>query len=61
MKFVAAPKGSAGDPFTAQEHEARFMQELSGRVSDQVCAEIIAVSKDLDRLDPRWLGRVLSS
>ena len=61
VKFVAAPKGSAGDPFTAQEHEARFTQELSGRVSDQVCAEIIAVSKDLDRLDPRWLGRVLSS
>ena len=59
-KFVAAPKGSAGDPFTAQEHEARFVQELSGRVSDKVCAEIVAISKDLDRLDPRWLGRALS-
>ena len=59
-KFVAAPKGSAGDPFTAEQHEARFTQELSSRVSAKVCAEIVAVSKDLDRLDPHWLGRVLS-
>jgi 2-methylcitrate dehydratase PrpD len=59
-QFVPAPKGSAGDPFTAEEHETRFVQELSTRVSDKVCAEIIAMSKDLDRLDPRWLGRVLS-
>ena len=36
------------------------MQELSSRVSDKVCAEIVAMSKDLDRLDPRWLGRMLS-
>ncbi len=59
-KFVPAPKGSAGDPFTGEEHEARFVQELSSRVSDKVCADIIAVSKELDRLDPRWLGQVLS-
>src|SRR6202008_3837201 len=26
-KFVPAPKGSAGDPFTSDEHEARFVQE----------------------------------
>ena len=58
--FVPAPKGSAGDPFTGEEHEARFVQELSSRVSDKTCADIIAMSKDLDRLDPRWLGRVLS-
>jgi hypothetical protein len=58
--FVPAPKGSAGDPFTADEHEARFVQELSSRVSDKICADIIAMSKDLDRLDPRWLGQVLS-
>lgn len=60
-KFVPAPKGSAGDPFTAQEHEARFTAELSRRVSDKVCAEIVAMSQELDRLDPRWLGRVLSA
>jgi len=59
-KFVPAPKGSAGDPFTGEEHEARFVQELSSRVSDKVCAEIVALSKDLDRLDPRWLGQALS-
>jgi len=58
-KLVAAPKGSAGDPFTAQEHEARFTQELSGRLPDDVCAQIVAVSKDLDRLDPCWLGHAL--
>lgn len=59
--LVAAPKGSPADPFTAQEHEARFAQELSGRVDDDTCAAIVAMSKDLDRLDPAWLGRVLSS
>jgi 2-methylcitrate dehydratase PrpD len=60
MKFVPAPKGSAGDPFTAEEHEARFVQELSSRIPDKDCAEIIALSKDLDRLDPCRLGRMLS-
>jgi 2-methylcitrate dehydratase PrpD len=59
-RFVPAPKGSAGDPLTGEEHEARFVQELSSRVSDKDCADIIAMSRDLDRLDPRWLGRVLS-
>ena len=45
----------------AHEHEARFVQELSGRVPDKVCTEIIAMSRDLDRLDPRWLGQALST
>src|SRR5262249_44363816 len=58
--FVPAPKGSAFRPFTAQEHEARFTRELSKRVSEKVCADIIGVAKDLDRLNPRWLGSVLS-
>ena len=57
--WCARPKGSASDPFTGAEHEARFTQELSRRVSAKVCAEIVRMSKDLDRLDPRWLGRVL--
>jgi 2-methylcitrate dehydratase PrpD len=60
VKFVPAPKGSAGDPFTSEEYEARFERELSSRVLDKTCAEIIAMSKDLDRLDPRRLGRMLS-
>jgi hypothetical protein len=38
----------------------RFTRELSKRVSEKVCADIISVAKDLDRLDPRWLGRALS-
>jgi 2-methylcitrate dehydratase PrpD len=58
--LIPAPKGSTGNPFTAAEHEARFTQELSSRLRGNVCAEIIGMSKDLDRLDPRWLGRVLS-
>ena len=58
--FVPAPKGSAFRPFTAQEHEARFTRELSKRVSEKVCADIISMAKDLDGLDPRWLGRALS-
>ncbi len=58
--LIPAPKGSAANPFTAAEHEARFTQELSSRLRGNVCAEIVSMSKDLDRLDPRWLGRVLS-
>ena len=59
-RLVRAPKGSAGDPFTGAEHEARFTQELSRRVPERVCAEIVAMSKDLDNLDPRRLTRVLA-
>jgi len=59
-RLVRAPKGSAGDPFTAAEHEARFTRELSRRVPERVCAEIVGMSKDLDNLDPRWITRVLS-
>jgi 2-methylcitrate dehydratase PrpD len=58
--LVRAPKGSASDPFTGAEHEARFTQELSRRLPAKICAEIVRMSKDLDRLDPRWLGHVLS-
>jgi len=57
--FVRAPKGSAGDPFTADEHAARFTQELSSRVSEKICADVIRMSKDLDGLDPRRLARAL--
>jgi len=58
--LVPAPKGSPSQPFTAAEHEARFIQELSPRVGDKPSAEIVAISRDLDRLDPRWLGQALS-
>ena len=59
-KLVPAPKGSPSQPFTAAEHEARFTQELSTRVPEKVCAEIVAMSRDLDTLDPKWLGEALS-
>lgn len=59
-KLVPAPKGSPSQPFTGTEHEARFTQELSTRVSEKMCAEIVAMSRDLDRLDPRWLGQTLA-
>src|SRR5437868_1824561 len=59
--LVPAPKGSPSQPFTGTEHEARFIQELSQRVGDKTCAEIVAISRDLDRLDPRWLGQALSA
>ena len=58
-RLVKAPKGSAGNPFTGEEHEARFRDELSRRVPHRVASAIIAMSKNLDNLDPRWLGRVL--
>ena len=58
--LVPAPKGSPSQPFTAAEHEARSIQELSPRVGDKASAEIVAISRDLDRLDPRWLGQALS-
>jgi 2-methylcitrate dehydratase PrpD len=57
--LVPAPKGSPSRPFTAQEHETRFAQELASRISDKAIAEIIAVANDLDRLDPAWLARTL--
>ena len=57
--LVAAPKGSAANPLTADEHAARFTEELSRRVSAPACDEIIAMARDLDRLDPRRLGEML--
>jgi len=59
-QFVPAPKGSPSQPFTGAEHEARFIQELSSRVPEKVCSDIVAMSHNLDQLDPRWLGAALS-
>jgi len=59
-RFVPAPKGSPSQPFTGAEHEARFIQELSSRVPEKVCSDIAAMSRNLDQLDPRWLGGALS-
>jgi len=58
--LVPAPKGSPAQPFTAAEHAARFTQELSTASSARTCADIIAMTSNLDSLDPRWLCRALS-
>ena len=58
--LVPAPKGSPSQPLTGDEHEARFTQELSSRVSDKTCAEIVAISRDLDRLDAKRLMTALA-
>ncbi len=57
--LVGAPKGSPSRPFSAEEHEARFRKELSSRICEMRCAEIIAIAKDLDRLDAGRLCRTL--
>jgi 2-methylcitrate dehydratase PrpD len=57
--LVPAPKGSPSRPFTAEEYEARFREELSSRICEKSCAEIIAIAKDLDGLDPRRLCQML--
>jgi 2-methylcitrate dehydratase PrpD len=49
--LVTSPKGSPSRPFSAEEHEARFEQELTSRISKPHCAEIIAMARNLDRLD----------
>jgi len=51
--------GSAGNPLDADEHAARFTGELARRVGEKICAEIVAMSRDLDRLDARRLGELL--
>jgi hypothetical protein len=58
--LIEAPKGSPANPFAAKEHEARFAQELTQRLPSSVVGEIVDMSKDLERLDARWLGQALS-
>jgi 2-methylcitrate dehydratase PrpD len=58
--FVAAPRGSAGNPLGADEHAARFAAEVGRRVPAKVCDEIIRMAQDLDRLDARRLGELLA-
>ena len=59
--LIQAPKGSPANPFTAEEHEARFAQEVTARVPRSVVDGIVSMSKNLDGLDARWLGRALSA
>jgi 2-methylcitrate dehydratase PrpD len=59
MALVKAPRGSAGNPLDADEHATRFTNELAQRVGEATCAEIVAMSRDLDQLDARRLGEML--
>jgi hypothetical protein len=58
--LVPAPKGSPMKPFTEAEQEERFTRELSTRISTKSCADIIAMARDLDRLDSGRLCRLLA-
>jgi 2-methylcitrate dehydratase PrpD len=58
--LVPAPKGSPAKPFTDEEQEERFTRELSTRILPKSCAEIIAMARDLDRLDPTRLCGLLT-
>jgi len=58
--LIQAPKGSSANPFAAEEHEARFAQELTECLPNSVVSGIVNMSKDLDGLDARWLGQALS-
>ncbi len=61
MALVKASRGSAGNPLDADEHAARFTAELARRMPETVCAEIVAMSRDLDTLDARRLGELLKA
>jgi 2-methylcitrate dehydratase PrpD len=58
--LVPAPKGSPAKPFTDAEQEERFTRELSTRIPAKSCADIIAMARDLDRLDPSRLCALLT-
>jgi len=58
--LMPAPKGSPTKPFTDAEQAERFMRELSTRIPAQSCADIIAMARDLDRLDPLRLCGLLT-
>lgn len=58
--FVGAPKGSVSRPYTSADHVARFLAELAPRLGDATARAIVDASRDLDSLDVRWLGDLLS-
>jgi 2-methylcitrate dehydratase PrpD len=58
--LMPAPKGSPTKPFTDAEQAERFTRELSTRIPAQSCADIIAMARDLDRLDPLRLCGLLT-
>jgi 2-methylcitrate dehydratase PrpD len=49
--FVPAPKGSPSRPFTHADHVARFRRELTGRLTERTCDELVEIAENLADLD----------
>jgi 2-methylcitrate dehydratase PrpD len=49
--FVPAPKGSPSRPFTHADHVARFRRELTKRLTEKTCDEIVDIAENLADLD----------
>jgi 2-methylcitrate dehydratase PrpD len=49
--FVAAPKGSPSRPFTHGDHVARFRRELTKRLGESACNELVDIAENLADLD----------
>ncbi len=60
LELVQRRRRAARRSRSRRANTAAVTQELSGRVGDKTCAEIVAMARDLDALDPRWLGNVLA-
>ena len=52
-------RAAPANPFTAAEHERASPRNCRAAFRRKPAPRSCAMSKDLDRLDPRWLGRVL--
>jgi 2-methylcitrate dehydratase PrpD len=49
--FVSAPKGSPSRPFSHDDHVARFRRELTKRLGDKACDEMVDIAEHLADLD----------
>jgi 2-methylcitrate dehydratase PrpD len=49
--FVSAPKGSPSRPFSHGDHVARFRRELTKRLGDKTCDEMVDIAEHLADLD----------
>ena len=49
--FVTAPKGSPSRPFSHHDHVARFRRELTKRLGEKTCDEIVDIAENLADLD----------
>jgi 2-methylcitrate dehydratase PrpD len=49
--FVPAPKGSPSRPFIHADHVARFRRELTKRLTEKTCDEIVEIAENLVDLD----------